>query len=63
MSYPGCTTQIRSLPDAGGGGAARLRPAWATPTSPYVTDACVDQEVHRRRMDGHTRLVPVPVSC
>jgi|KBSMisStaDraftv2_1062788.scaffolds.fasta_scaffold9037241_1 hypothetical protein len=38
-------------------------PAWAAPTSHYVTDVCVDHQVHQVWMDEHAYLVPVPASC
>ena len=41
-------------------------PAWAAPTSHYVTDVCVDHQVHQVHqvwMDEHAYLVPVPASC
>lgn len=38
-------------------------PAFAAPTSHYVTDVCVDHQVHQVWMDEHAYLVPVPASC
>ena len=38
-------------------------PASAAPTSHYVTDVCVDHQVHQVWMDEHAYLFPVPASC
>ena len=38
-------------------------PAWAAPTSHYVTDGCGDHQVHQVWRDEHAYRGHVPASC